>query len=275
MQKNRFRILQFFFLLLSYSMISQNYELLWHDEFNTEGKPNPEFWNYETGFIRNLEKQIYTKRKRNVRVKDGKLEITARRETYYNKKFNSVIKNYRYNTQFANYTSGSIHTRGKIEITYGRIDISAKLPEGKGLWPAIWMLGANFKEVAYPNAGEIDIMEHVGKDSLIIHGTVHYPWDNNTGYKSSTASTSLENPSKQYHLYSAVWTPEKIDFLVDGKVYHSFKISEAKPENNPFHKPFYLIINLAVGGNWPGEIEKDIFPQKLFIDYVRVYKLKK
>ncbi|MBT8318715.1 MAG: glycoside hydrolase family 16 protein, partial [Gramella sp.] len=148
-------------------------------------------------------------------------------------------------------------------------------PKGKGLWPAIWMLGANFKDVEYPNAGEIDIMEHVGKEADKIFGTVHYPWKNDIGYKSSSGNTNLENPSKSFHLYSVIWTPEKIDFLVDKKVYHSFKIEKADPENNPFHKPFYLIINLAVGGNWPGEIAEDIFPQKFLVDYVRIYKLKK
>ena len=265
-------ILLLFFLTSLQSTVSQNYQLVWSDEFNTPGKPDPEKWSYETGFIRNLEEQIYTKRKKNVRIKNGKLELVARKEDFKNEYFDPEIQNYRFNTASANYTSGSIHTRGKFEFKYGRIDVRAKLPKGNGIWPAIWMLGANFEEIEYPLAGEIDIMEHVGKEPGKIHGTLHFPWPNKQGIKSNGGTITVENPSENYHIYSLIWDKDKIEFLVNNESYHSFKIEKAREDRNPFRKPFYIILNLALGGNWAGEIDPEIFPQKFLIDYVRVYK---
>jgi len=253
-------------------MNSQNYTLIWNEEFNYSGKPDPEKWNYETGFIRNLEEQIYTKRRKNVRVKNANLELIARREVYKNKRFNPKIKNYRINTETSDYTSGSIHTKGKFEFRYGRVEVRAKLPSGNGVWPAIWMLGANFEEIEYPYAGEIDIMEYVGKVSDEIHATVHFPWKNEAGIKSNGGTTPVYNPSEEFHVYSVNWTSEKIEFLIDNSIYHSFQIDDAGDENNPFRKPFYLILNLALGGNWAGTVDPEIFPQKFIVDYVRVYK---
>ena len=251
---------------------SQSYELIWADEFDIPGEPDPEKWNYETGFIRNLEEQIYTKRKKNVRIRKGKLEIIARKEVFKNKRYNPEVKNYRINTLSAQYTSASINTKDKFEFRYGRVDVKAKLPSGKGVWPAIWMLGANFDEIEYPKAGEIDIMEYVGKAPGNIHSTLHFPWDNDKGIRSDGNSSTIDSPSERYHIYSIEWTPERIEFLVDDSVHHGFNIDEAGEEDNPFRKPFYLIINLALGGNWAGEVDPTIFPQKFLIDYVRVYK---
>ncbi|WP_231896399.1 glycoside hydrolase family 16 protein [Gramella sp. MAR_2010_147] len=251
---------------------AQNYQLVWSDEFLDTGKPDPEKWNYETGFIRNLEEQIYTKRKKNVLIKNGKLELIAKKEHFKNKRFDPNIKNYRINTESSNYTSGSINTKDKFEFKYGRVEVRAKLPEGNGVWPAIWMLGANFEEIEYPYAGEIDIMEHVGVEPNEIHATVHYPWDNPQGIKSSGGVKAISNPSKKFHVYSVNWTSEKIEFLIDNSLYYSFDIDQAGSKNNPFRKPFYLILNLALGGNWAGEVDKEIFPQKFLVDYVRVYK---
>ncbi|GAA4324579.1 hypothetical protein GCM10023164_25710 [Christiangramia aestuarii] len=253
-------------------MVAQNYKLIWSDEFNYSGKPDPEKWSYETGFIRNLEKQIYTRRNKNVRVKNGNLELVAHREKFRNKRFDPEIRNYRYNTATSDYTSGSIHTQGKFEFRYGRIDVRAKLPRGNGVWPAIWMLGANFEEIEYPLAGEIDIMEFVGVEPNEIHGTVHYPWDNHAGIKADGGTFELENIAAEFHIYSLEWNDDKIEFLVDNKVYHEFEIDEAGQERNPFRKPFYLILNLALGGNWAGEVDPEIFPQKFLVDYVRVYQ---
>ncbi|MBT8319949.1 MAG: glycoside hydrolase family 16 protein, partial [Gramella sp.] len=261
-----------FYFLLTFNLNSQNYQLVWQDEFINSGKPDPEKWNYETGFIRNLEKQIYTDRKKNVRIKDGKLQITALKENYRNKRFDPSIKNYRINTPASEYTSGSIHTKDKFEFKYGRVEVRAQLPKGKGVWPAIWMLGANFEEIEYPFAGEIDIMEHVGIEPEVIHATVHFPWDNSIGIRSVSNTKKVNSPSEEFHIYSVIWTKEKIEFLIDNKIYHSFNIDEAGNLNNPFRKPFYLILNLALGGNWPGPVDPEIFPQKFLIDYVRVYQ---
>ncbi len=259
-------------LLFFINMNSQAYKLIWNEEFNHSGKPDPEKWNFETGFIRNLEEQIYTKRRKNIRVRNEKLEIIARKENYKNKRFNPKIKNYRINTEMAEYTSASINTRGKFEFKYGRVEVRAKLPSGNGVWPAIWMLGANFEEIEYPYAGEIDIMEHVGKKANEVHATVHFPWDNAAGIKSNGGSIIIDNPSEEFHVYSVNWTSEKIEFLIDNSLYHSFDIDQAGNEQNPFRKPFYLILNLALGGNWAGPADPNIFPQKFVIDYVRVYK---
>lgn len=252
--------------------MAQNYRVIWSEEFNYSGKPDPGKWTHEQGFIRNLEKQIYTSRKKNARVKNGKLEITAKKEIRKNHRYDPAIKNYRYNTAEAEYTSASIHTAQKFEFLYGRVDVRAKLPKGNGVWPAIWMLGANFEDIEYPLAGEIDIMEHVGKNPNEIHGTVHYPWNNRNGITSSTGTAILPNPSENFHIYSIDWTPETISFLVDNEIYHTFSIDKTDPETNPFHRPFYIILNLALGGKWAGAIDQEIFPQKFIIDYVRVYQ---
>ncbi len=254
------------------SINSQNYKLVWNEEFNYSGKPDPDKWNHETGFIRNLEEQIYTKRRKNVRVKNGKLELIARKENFKNKRYNPEVKNYRINTETSDYTSGSINTKEKFEFKYGRVEVRAKLPSGDGVWPAIWMLGVNFEEVEYPYAGEIDIMEHVGKNPNEIHATVHFPWDNAQGIKSHGGSKIIANPSEEFHVYSVNWTEDKIQFLIDNSLYHEFNTHLLNGKNNPFRKPFYLILNLALGGNWPGPVDPEIFPQKFIIDYVRVYK---
>ncbi len=134
------------------------------------------------------------------------------------------------------------------------------------------MLGVNFEEVDYPQSGEIDIMEHVGIEPDQIHGTVHFPAEDSKKIKSDGGNTILEDVSEHFHIYSVDWTYDKIEFLIDNKVYHSFKIEEAGSNNNPFRKPFYLILNLALGGNWAGKVDPDILPQKFLVDYVRVYQ---
>ncbi len=264
--------LSFLFLISFNKMTSQQYEMIWHDEFQNPGKPDPEKWSYETGFIRNLEEQIYTRRKKNIRIKNGILEIIARKERYKNKRYAPHIKNYRFNRASSEFTSGSIHTKNKFEFKYGRIEVRAKLPSGNGVWPAIWMLGANFDEVKYPRAGEIDLMEHVGISPGEVHATVHYPMENNQGITSNGGSQMVKSLSSEFHTYAMNWSTEKIEFLIDNEPYHSFVIDQAGTDNNPFRKPFYLILNLALGGNWAGKVDPDIFPQKFLIDYVRVYK---
>ncbi len=258
-------------LFTSAMMNAQKMQLVWQDEFDHSGKPDPKKWSYETGFIRNLEAQYYTSRKKNVRVRNGKLIITARNEYYQNPDYDPEIKDYRMNTPETNYTSGSIHTSGKFDFKYGRIDVRASLPKAAGSWPAIWMLGSNFEDVVYPEAGEIDIMEHVGKNQGEIHGSVHYANEENE-IVSKTDTTFVPNASEEFHVYSVDWNRDRIEFLVDNMVYHTFEISDAGSRNNPFRKPFFILINLALGGKWAGEIDDSKFPQKFLIDYVRVYQ---
>lgn len=255
-------------------MNSQNYKLVWADEFDYNGNPDTEKWNYEIGHIRNLESQLYTNKKKNAQVRNGILQIKARKKRTKNPFFSKDSSNWKYKNKYGEYTSASLNTAKKFEFLYGRVDVRAKLPKGKGVWPAIWMLGSNFEEVPWPKAGEIDIMEFVGKNPGEIHGTLHYPYNNHNGYISKPGIINIEDASENFHVYSIDWTAEKIDFLVDNKIYHSFKIADARDQAEIFRKPYYLILNLALGGNWPGPIDDEILPQKFLIDYIRVYQKK-
>jgi beta-glucanase (GH16 family) len=173
----------------------------------------------------------------------------------------------------AHYTSAAIETVGKADWLYGRIEVKAKLPAGKGTWPAIWMLGSDrtTKGFGWPKCGEIDIMELVGKEPDIIHGTIHYFAN---GAKASKGDKiQIPGTSTDFHVYAAEWAPDKIDLFVDDKKYFTFKVSDAENDGpNPFQKPQYLILNLALGGSWGGDIDDSIFPQRMVVDYVRIYE---
>jgi beta-glucanase (GH16 family) len=176
----------------------------------------------------------------------------------------------------AQYTSASINTLGKavpiaIGRQYGRVEVKAKLPHGGGIWPAIWMMGANRPEVGWPKCGEIDIMEFVGNHPEDIYGTIHYPVDE--GNKSSGGKTPAVQVNSDFHIYAMEWNEKTIDLYFDKIKYHSFPIDTAGTgSENPFRKPFYLLINLAMGANWPGPIDDKVLPQQFIIDYVRVYQ---
>ncbi len=235
------------------------WRLVWADEFDTDGLPDAERWNYEEGFIRNQEAQYYTReREENARVSDGMLVIEARRESY----------------EGADYTSASLTTRDRAEWRYGRIEVRAKLPQGRGVWPAIWMLGSNIDEVGWPACGEIDIMEFVGFDPGRVHGNVHTEAFNHVLGTNLGAAIDLDAPYDDFHIYAVEWFPDRIDFFVDEEKYFSFENSGAGSAEWPFDEPHFLIINLAIGGAWGGQqgIDDAIFPQQYMIDYVRVYE---
>ncbi len=247
------------------------YKLVWSDEFrkDPDGLPDPTKWSYEEGFIRNHESQYYTKeRKENARVENGQLIIEGRKEEYHSAGLDTAKPGF-----LAHYTSAALETIGKASWTYGRIEVKAKLPAGKGVWPAIWTLGTNEKnpQVGWPKCGEIDIMELVGKEPGIIHGTIHYFVDGK--HASQGAQLPIDHPESGFHVYAAEWTPDRIDLFVDDQKYFSFDVSKADNDGqNPFHKPHFLILNLALGGDWGGSIDDSIFPQRMTIDYVRVYQ---
>jgi len=249
------------------------YKLVWADEFSKDrdGLPDPTKWSYEVGFLRNHEAQFYTKeRKENARVENGQLIIEGIKEemSFPNPKDSSGTS-----TIPTHYTAASLKTIGKADWLYVRIEVRAKLPAGKGVWPAIWMLGSDGKEPSFgwPKCGEIDIMELVGKQPGVIHGTIHY--FANGKHQSQGAETKIDHPEADFHVYAAEWTPDHIDIFVDGKKYNSFKVNKAENDDqNPFHKPQYLILNLALGGSWGGPIDDAIFPQRMVVDYVRVYQ---
>ena len=231
-------------------------KLVWEENFNKK-EINEKFWNFELGDgcpnscgFGNNERQIYTKI--NHEIKDGNLVIEARKER--NK-----------------YTSTKITTKGKKEFKYGRIEASAKLAVGQGIWPAFWMLGANIDEVQWPKSGEIDILEYVGRDPHMVYTTLHT--QDSHGNTINTKRTEFLNIEEGYHVYAIEWDKDKIEFFVDKTLVYTFNPSIKNEDTWPFDKPFYIILNLAVGGNFGGpEVDDAIFPQKFYIDYVRVYQ---
>ena len=250
------------------------WELVWSDEFDYEGLPDSTKWDYEEGFVRNAELQYYTRaRHENARVKDGLLIIEGRKERIANPRFKAGSDSWILKRDYGEYTSASLITRDKASWKYGRIEVCAKLPQGKGTWPAIWMLGANIAEVRWPACGEIDIMEHVGNDPYNIYGTIHYVTDGKR--KHSQGKHQTDDAEKDFHVYAIEWSQFQIDFYFDNTKYHTFPIDIAGVgEDNPYRKPQYLLINLALGGGCGGKIDDAVLPQKYLIDYVRVYQVK-
>ncbi len=263
------------------SPTNNGYKLVWSEEFNYTGKPDPTKWTYDYGFIANQEKQYYTDSLNNARVEDGVLIIEAIKEKVANKDFkNPALKSswaeYKTKIDSAKYSSARIKTEDLAQWKYGRIEARAKLPKGRGMWPAIWMLSETRKELGWPESGEIDIMEHVGYDNDTIHGTIHTKAYNHMIGTQKGKTIFIENPNDEFHVFALEWTPEKIDFLLDGVVYNHIENEHKTKAEWPFDQNFYLILNVAVGGGWGGQkgIDDSIFPQKMVVDYVRVYQQK-
>jgi beta-glucanase (GH16 family) len=248
-------------VLAANSLRAEDWKLVWSDEFDYHGLPDKTKWDYEVGFIRNNERQYYTKaRLENARVEDGMLVLECRRDHFTPENHAPV-----------EYTSASLVTRHTANWQYGRIEVRAKLPEGKGVWPAIWTLGTNISSVGWPKCGEIDIMEFVGKETNNIHGTLHYAV--NGKHDSDGGTMKTPTPNKDFHVYAVEWNPDRIDFFFDANKYHTVLLDKAgQGERNPFRRPHYLILNFALGGGWGGPVDDAILPQKFLIDYVRVYE---
>lgn len=232
----------------------KGYKLVWQDNFCGH-KLDTSSWNNVVAKPRwvNNELQRYTDGQ-NVMVKNGKLIIEARNEN-------------------DEYTSGRINTKSKRIFTYGIVKIKAKLPEGIGTWPALWMLGQNKTEVGWPKCGELDIMEHVGKNPDFIHSSVH----NKSGYAATpyTGKLKINNTFDKFHIYSMEWTTDYITFYVDGKKIYHYQPEIKNEENWPFDKPFFLIFNIAIGGDWGGaKIDEKCFPAIMKVDWVKVYNKK-
>jgi beta-glucanase (GH16 family) len=257
--------------------IPAGYDLVWFDEFDYTGKPDPSKWAYEYGHIANNEAQYYTDSLKNARVENGTLIIEAYKEKIKNSAFvSNDDPNWKKNSEYASYTSARLITRNIAYWQYGVIEIKAKIPRGTGMWPAIWMLGKNQAEVGWPKCGEIDIMEHVGYNQDSVFGTIHTGAYNHMMGTQKGSSVYIENPYDQFHTYSIEWTPEKIDFLLDGAVYFNVINEHKTAAEWPFDQPFYMILNIAVGGSWGGVegIDDSVFPQQMVVDYVRVYQIK-
>ncbi len=246
---------------------SGEWKLIWSDEFDGAAgtPPNPAFWKYDLGGagFGNNERQFYTDLPENVSMDgSGNLVITAREDP-------SGERDCHYGV--CQYTSGRILTAGKVEFTYGRVEARIKLPFGQGIWPAFWMLAANIGEVGWPDSGEIDIMEFIGKEPRNVYGTVHGP-----GYSGAHAvskwRTLEQDVSDDFHTFAVEWEPNVIRWYVDGDLYHTLT-PEGVPGAWVYDHDFFIILNLAVGGYWPGyPDETSTFPQTLLVDYVRVYQ---
>jgi beta-glucanase (GH16 family) len=268
-----------FVLLLPLMVQASEWSLVWSDEFDYTGLPNQARWDYEQGFIRNGEAQYYTKaRKENARVENGHLIIEARKEDWPNPDYRpgSSSRRTRRSREKADYTSASLITRDKANWTYGRIEVKAKLPQGRGVWPAIWMLGTNIREVGWPRCGEIDIMEYVGFDPNTVCANVHMAKYNHAKGTGKGSKIQADKPYDSFHTYAVEWTPERMDFFFDEHKYFAFENEHGGVDVWPFDQPHYLILNLAIGGSWGGQkgIDESIFPQQFLIDYVRVYQKK-
>ena len=266
-------------ILAAIPAAAEEYKLVWSDEFNTPGMPDPAKWDYEEGFIRNNELQYYTRaRKENGRVEEGCLVLEARKEPFKNPGYDPEAKDkksLRKGRETADYTSASLITRGKAAWTHGKIEVKAKLPTGRGMWPAIWTLGTD-KSQGWPACGEIDIMENVGFDPDLIHANIHTAKYNHVKKTNKGSKITIPAPHTAFHVYWIEWTPEKIDFYVDEKKYFTYENEKSGPDAWPYDKDQYLILNIAVGGAWGGQMGVDdaVFPQKMMIDYVRVYQKK-
>jgi beta-glucanase (GH16 family) len=254
-----------------------DWQLVWADEFNHKNpQPNPKKWDYEVGFIRNKEAQFYTKNSRkNARVENGQLIIQAHLEPAFKNPNYTGKGDWKTSRKIAQFSSASLTTFQLAGWKYGKIEVRAKLPTGKGVWPAIWMMGINRNVTEkWPRCGEIDIMEYVTTAPNVLHGTVHWANANNK-HTSFGKNTRLESPD-QFHVYGIEWNENTITWTLDGKKYGTFDLKKAdnQPDGNPFHKPFYLILNLAVGGSWGGPVDPSVYPQTYHIDYVRVFQKK-
>ena len=246
------KLILFIFVLLSFVQCkAQRDSILWADEFNYSGLPDNTKWGNEVGFIRNNELQYYTNRRiENSVVKDGNLMIIGRKESLNG----------------ANYSSASINTLGKYSLKYGKVEARIKLPAGQGMWPAFWMMGEDRPSAGWPKCGEIDIMEHINNE-LKAYGTAH--WDN-SGHVQSGGSTYAD--VTKWHVYAVEWNQDSIRWLLDGKRYWGVSIKNGENDTQEFHEPFYLLLNLAIGGNWPKNPDATtVFPDTMFVDYVRVY----
>ena len=243
--------------------------VLFHDEFDGEGLPNPEYWGYEEGYVRNGELQYYTPaRLDNCNIHDGKLHLTILNDRNYPDPVKGGV---------CEYTSASIHTQNKVKFTYGRVDVRAKLPAIKGTWPAIWLMPNDSEYGGWPRSGEIDIMEHVGYQPNVVHFTAH-TWQHNSGNGNKhNNSMTVQDPSTPYddfHVYSLEWTEKKLTWYVDGKRGYTMVRNSPTWIDWPFDRDFYLILNLAWGGGWGGRegIEPEKLPQTYEIDYVRIFQ---
>jgi beta-glucanase (GH16 family) len=259
----------------------KSWQLVWSDEFDADGAPDPASWTIEEWepAVVNNEDQAYTARAKNLRVENGHLIVEAFKEDYSE----------------AKYTSGRMQSSGKRDFLYGRFEARARVPQGQGNWAAIWMLpsnpftyATNCNDIedwqgnadcdAWPNSGEIDILEHVGYLQGHVHGTVHNRAYYFVNHEQRKGRIIFDDLADEFHVYAVEWFPDRIDVFVDDSLYFSYMNENKGWREWPYDQPFHWIINLAIGGDWGragGPIDDSVFPQRMLVDYVRVYQLEK
>lgn len=236
-----------------------DWQAVWADEFDRDGLPDPSRWGYDVGGHGwgNQELQFYTEaRRENARAEGGRLIIEARREDWEGSRF----------------TSARLVSKGKGDWRYGRIEVRAKLPSGRGSWPAIWMLPTTTERMRWPDDGEIDIMEHVGFDQGVVHGSVHTKRYHHSIGTQKTGRITVADASTAFHDYVIEWTPARITWFLDGREYFRFDKEPGGRDVWPFDGPFHLVLNVAVGGGWGGQkgVDESSLPYRMEIDHVRV-----
>jgi beta-glucanase (GH16 family) len=257
--KKLIRILFFFSILFIQKEVASQTKftkLVWADEFNYKGLPDSSKWSFAIGGHGwgNNELQYYTEKDTlNAKVENGVLKIIARKQKKENRE----------------YTSARLITKNKADFKYGRIEARAKLPASVGTWPAIWMMGYNIDQVHWPACGEIDIMEHRGKDLNKIFGTLHYP--GHSGGNANGGSVIISNVTTEFHIYAVEWDATELKFFVDGQLYHTV----ANNDSIPFNHNFYILLNLAIGGNFTGKVDPSFTIDTMEIDYIRVFRKRK
>jgi len=246
------------------------WELVWSDEFD-QNILDQEKWNillWRPGWVNN-ELQAYTAKDDNIFLENGNLVLQALYQPGY------TGSDHQGNAYTSNYTSGRINTAGKAEWTYGKYEIRAKLPKGVGSWPAIWMLGSSISTIGWPACGEIDIMEHVGFDEGVVHASIHTTDYNHNKNTQKSGSTIVPTATDSFHVYTLEWAPTYLYFLVDDVPYH-FVYNDGPDDDAkwPFYNDAFMILNVAVGGDWGGigGIDNSTFPMQMLVDYVRVYE---
>lgn len=248
------------------------YRLIWEENFSNSGLPDSTYWGYESGYMRNNELQDYKKADlKNSRVENGRLILKAFKEPH------EGTNNWTGAPYSFQYSSASIHTHGKKAFKYGRIDVSAKIPIGRGVWPAIWLMPEKSIYGGWPKSGEIDVMEYVwgdGKNHNLTFSTVHTEDIDTNGNRIESGHGYSSSLDTDFHLYSLLWTEKKIDILFDNKIIFTFRNCDNTPVKWPFNEEFYLIMNIAVGGAWGGMwgVDENAFPACMEIDYVRYYQ---
>lgn len=246
------------------------WSLVWSDEFDGANGSSPDAskWTYDIGGggWGNNELETYTNRTQNASRQGGMLVITALKETYTGP--DNIPRDY---------TSARLKTQGLAQWTYGRVEARMKLPGGQGLWPAFWMLGANITQVDWPNCGELDIMENIGREPSTVYGTIHGPsYSGGSGIGGNYTLPNNQRFADDFHVFAVEWEANVIRFYVDTTLYATRTPSELPSGANwVFDKPFFIILNVAVGGSWPGNPDSSsVFPQTMIVDYVRVSQRK-